>query len=111
MSSCSSIATLMAMKQKPLPNDREHVDATHYQSIVQALHYLTFTRPYITYVVNQVCQYFACPTSANLKKVNVSCNTCKVLIMVFSFMVKVLQIYMAFVILIEPDVLLHVIVP
>lgn len=34
-------------------------DASHYRSIVGALHYATITRPEICYAVNKVCQFMA----------------------------------------------------
>jgi histone deacetylase 1/2 len=36
-------------------------DATEYRSIVGGLQYLTIMRPYISYVVNRVCQYLHAP--------------------------------------------------
>jgi histone deacetylase 1/2 len=44
--------------------DRElmsSADATEYRSIVGGLHYLTITRPDISYDVNIVCQYLHAP--------------------------------------------------
>uniref|UniRef100_A0A2N9GQ99 Integrase catalytic domain-containing protein n=1 Tax=Fagus sylvatica TaxID=28930 RepID=A0A2N9GQ99_FAGSY len=37
-----------------------------YRSFVGALHYLTFTRPDISFAVHQVCQYMAAPTTTHL---------------------------------------------
>ncbi|XP_026383896.1 uncharacterized protein LOC113279417 [Papaver somniferum] len=37
-------------------------DATEYRSIVGALQYLTFTRPYLAYAVNKACQFMHNPT-------------------------------------------------
>jgi hypothetical protein len=37
-----------------------------YRSMVGALHYLTFTRPDISFAVHQVCQYMSAPTSTHL---------------------------------------------
>jgi histone deacetylase 1/2 len=37
------------------------VDASFYRSIIGALQYLTLTRPYVTYVVNQACLCFVTP--------------------------------------------------
>jgi hypothetical protein len=37
-----------------------------YRSLVGALHYLTFTRPDLSFAVHQVCQYMASPTFVHL---------------------------------------------
>uniref|UniRef100_A0A2N9IG27 Reverse transcriptase Ty1/copia-type domain-containing protein n=1 Tax=Fagus sylvatica TaxID=28930 RepID=A0A2N9IG27_FAGSY len=37
-----------------------------YRSMVGALHYLTFTRPDISFAVHQVCQYMSTPTTTHL---------------------------------------------
>uniref|UniRef100_A0A2N9FIA7 Reverse transcriptase Ty1/copia-type domain-containing protein n=1 Tax=Fagus sylvatica TaxID=28930 RepID=A0A2N9FIA7_FAGSY len=44
----------------PLP------DPHGYRSLVDALHYLTFTRPDISFSVHQVCQYMSTPTTIHL---------------------------------------------
>uniref|UniRef100_A0A2N9J0Y8 Integrase catalytic domain-containing protein n=1 Tax=Fagus sylvatica TaxID=28930 RepID=A0A2N9J0Y8_FAGSY len=44
----------------PLP------DPHAYRSMVGALHYLTFTRPDISFVMHQVCQYMSTPTTIHL---------------------------------------------
>jgi hypothetical protein len=41
-------------------------DPYAYRSLVGALHYLTFTRPDLSFAVHQVCQYMAFPTSVHL---------------------------------------------
>uniref|UniRef100_A0A2N9FVX2 Integrase catalytic domain-containing protein n=1 Tax=Fagus sylvatica TaxID=28930 RepID=A0A2N9FVX2_FAGSY len=41
-------------------------DPHAYRSLVGALHYLTFTRPDLSFAVHQVCQYMASPTSVHL---------------------------------------------
>ena len=41
-------------------------DPHGYKSLVEALHYLTSTRPNISFAVHQVCQYMAAPTSTHL---------------------------------------------
>jgi hypothetical protein len=44
----------------PLP------DPHGYRSLVGALHYLTFTRPDISFSIHQVCQYMSAPTTVHL---------------------------------------------
>ena len=41
-------------------------DPHGYRSLVEALHYLTFTRPDISFAIHQVCQYMTAPTSTHL---------------------------------------------
>uniref|UniRef100_A0A2N9FWE2 Integrase catalytic domain-containing protein n=1 Tax=Fagus sylvatica TaxID=28930 RepID=A0A2N9FWE2_FAGSY len=41
-------------------------DPHAYRSMVGTLHYLTFTRPDISFVVHQVCQYMSTPTTTHL---------------------------------------------
>ncbi len=41
-------------------------DPYGYRSLVCALNYLTFTRPNISFVEHQVCQYMSAPTSTHL---------------------------------------------
>uniref|UniRef100_A0A2N9EEC7 Integrase catalytic domain-containing protein n=1 Tax=Fagus sylvatica TaxID=28930 RepID=A0A2N9EEC7_FAGSY len=41
-------------------------DPHAYRSLVEALHYLTFTRPDLSFAVHWVCQYMASPTSVHL---------------------------------------------
>uniref|UniRef100_A0A2N9IKE8 Reverse transcriptase Ty1/copia-type domain-containing protein n=1 Tax=Fagus sylvatica TaxID=28930 RepID=A0A2N9IKE8_FAGSY len=48
-------------------HDGEKLHDLHaYRILVGALHYLTFTRPDISFAVHQVCQYMASPTSVHL---------------------------------------------
>ena len=48
-------------------HDSEKLHDPHaYRSLVGALHYLTFTRPGLSFIVHQVCQYMASPTSVHL---------------------------------------------
>lgn len=42
-------------------------DPTQYRQLVGALQYLTFTRPDITYAVQQVCQFMHCPRDIHLQ--------------------------------------------
>lgn len=55
MINSTAIAIPIVVKETPRSDDNELVDATEYRKIVGSLQYLTFTRPDITYVVNQVC--------------------------------------------------------
>jgi hypothetical protein len=54
----STSEKLFAAKGKPLGP----TDTTHYRSIVGALHYLTLTRPDLSFAFNKVCQYLHAPT-------------------------------------------------
>ncbi len=48
-------------------HDGEKLHDPHaYRSLVRAFHYLTFTRPDLSFAVHQVCQYMASPTSVHL---------------------------------------------
>lgn len=49
--------------------DDDPFDAREYISIVRALQYLTFIRPYIQYAVNRACQNFHSPINIHLKAV------------------------------------------
>ncbi|XP_050123705.1 uncharacterized mitochondrial protein AtMg00810-like [Malus sylvestris] len=42
---------------------------SEYRSIVGALQYLTWTRPNISFAVNQVCQFFQCPRESHFQAV------------------------------------------
>ena len=42
------------------------IDVHAYRSLVGALHYLTFTRPDLSFVVHQVCQFINAPTDIHL---------------------------------------------
>jgi len=58
MSSCKSSPTPVDTKAKLTPSSRNsYHDPTEYQSLACALQYLTFTRPDISYVVQQVCLF------------------------------------------------------
>lgn len=47
----------------------ELVDPTFYRSLVGALHYLTITRPDLSYAVNFVCQYMHKPSVSHYQDV------------------------------------------
>jgi hypothetical protein len=53
---CKAASTPFSISQKLQPSTDDVLpDPTQYRSLVGALQYATFTRPDITYVVNQVC--------------------------------------------------------
>uniref|UniRef100_A0A2N9IQH8 Reverse transcriptase Ty1/copia-type domain-containing protein n=1 Tax=Fagus sylvatica TaxID=28930 RepID=A0A2N9IQH8_FAGSY len=66
------VATKLPLLHFPsLTNYKLHLkdllsDPTPYRSLVGALQYATFTRPDITYALNQVCQYMHKPTATHL---------------------------------------------
>ncbi|KAK9054050.1 hypothetical protein SSX86_025126 [Deinandra increscens subsp. villosa] len=62
MSSCNPVATPVDTNAK-LSSDSGPVfaDATLYRSLAGALQYLTFTRPDITYAVQQICMHMHAP--------------------------------------------------
>jgi hypothetical protein len=61
MPDCKPCSTPVETHSK-LSADGMHVtDPTHYRSIAGALHYLTFTRPDITFAVQQVCLFMHDP--------------------------------------------------
>ncbi|GLT33974.1 hypothetical protein SLA2020_085240 [Shorea laevis] len=67
---CKPVATPMAQKQKLAANDSPlYSDPSHYRSLVGALQYLTFTRPDVSFAVNQVCQYMHAPTTNHFQAV------------------------------------------
>jgi hypothetical protein len=51
-------------------------DATRYRSIVEALQYLTLTRPDLAFVVNKVCQYLHSPTTVHWTAVKKDFTIC-----------------------------------
>ena len=58
MTNCKPASTPFSISQKLQPSiDDVLPNPTQYRSLVGALQYATFTRPDITYAVNQVCQY------------------------------------------------------
>ncbi|KAK4355546.1 hypothetical protein RND71_024517 [Anisodus tanguticus] len=62
MSSCKSSYTPVDTKPKlRVTSSTPYEDLTHYSSLVGALQYLTFTRPYITYAVQQLCLFMHDP--------------------------------------------------
>ena len=67
MTTCKAASTPFSISQKLQPSTDDLLpDPTQYRSLVGALQYATFTRPDITYAVNQVCQYMHKPNLAHL---------------------------------------------
>lgn len=57
MCDCKSCSTPVDTSAKLSSDGVSVADATHYRGLVSALHYLTFTRPNIAYVTQQVCLF------------------------------------------------------
>uniref|UniRef100_A0A2N9HQR7 Reverse transcriptase Ty1/copia-type domain-containing protein n=1 Tax=Fagus sylvatica TaxID=28930 RepID=A0A2N9HQR7_FAGSY len=67
MTSCKATSTPFPISHKLQASSADLLfDPTPYRSLVGALQYATFTRPDITYAVNQVCQYMHKPTATHL---------------------------------------------
>lgn len=65
MSNCKPVATPMSTSEKISLHEGTLLgpnDAKNYRSVVEALQYLTLTRPDISFSVNKVCQYLHAPT-------------------------------------------------
>ena len=59
--------TPSAPNTKLTPTDGSLLSNPHeYRSLVRSLHYLTFTRPDLSFVVRQVCQFMSQPIDAHL---------------------------------------------
>uniref|UniRef100_A0A2N9EGM1 Uncharacterized protein n=1 Tax=Fagus sylvatica TaxID=28930 RepID=A0A2N9EGM1_FAGSY len=66
MHTCKAASTPFSISHKLQPSSEALLpDPTPYHSLVGALQYATFTRPDITYAVNQVCQYMHKPTATH----------------------------------------------
>jgi hypothetical protein len=66
MPTCKAASTPFSISHKLQPSSEAILsDPTQYRSLVGALQYATFTRPDITYAVNQVCQYMHQPTATH----------------------------------------------
>lgn len=66
MSECKPCSTPVDTQSKVSNEGAPVTDLTHYRSLASALQYLTFTRPDITYAVQQVCLYTHDPQEAHL---------------------------------------------
>ena len=67
MADCKSCSTPVDINRKMSADDGPPVaDPTDYRSLASALQYLTFTRPDIAYVVQQVCLYMNDPRESHL---------------------------------------------
>jgi hypothetical protein len=70
MMKCKGVVTPMSVTKKQLSKEGgtllSPVEATYYRSIVGSLHYLTITRPNISFAVNKVCQFLQAPSTAHL---------------------------------------------
>ncbi|KAD5317388.1 hypothetical protein E3N88_17334 [Mikania micrantha] len=67
MSDCNPVRTPVDTAGKLGSTDGDLLsDPTHYRSLAGALQYLTFTRPDISYAVQQVCMHMHAPRSSHL---------------------------------------------
>ncbi|KAK4369257.1 hypothetical protein RND71_013049 [Anisodus tanguticus] len=70
MSSCKSTSTPVDAKPKlSAAAGAPYEDPTRYRSLAGALQYLTFTRPDITYVVQQVCLFMYDPRVEHMNRI------------------------------------------
>ncbi|XP_013639800.1 PREDICTED: uncharacterized mitochondrial protein AtMg00810-like [Brassica oleracea var. oleracea] len=68
MSECKPCATPVDLKSKLAEEAGKPVaDPTHYRSLAGALQYLTFTRPDISYAVQQLCLFMHVPRESHLQ--------------------------------------------
>lgn len=67
MSTCKAIVTPVDTKPKlSASSSPPYVDPSHYRSLARALQYLTFTRPDLTYAVQQVCLFMYDPRNEHM---------------------------------------------
>jgi hypothetical protein len=72
MVKCTPVSTPMSSSDKLSATDGTLLstdDSTRYRSIVGGLHYLTMTRPDLSFAVNKVCQYLHAPRCTHLSAV------------------------------------------
>ncbi|XP_019191043.1 PREDICTED: uncharacterized protein LOC109185559 [Ipomoea nil] len=62
MLDCKLLATPAAVTKAVTPSEQLFDNATQYRRIVEALQYLTITRPDLSYAVNRLCQFLHSPT-------------------------------------------------
>ncbi|XP_056692048.1 uncharacterized mitochondrial protein AtMg00810-like [Spinacia oleracea] len=68
MSSCKPSSTPVDTKPKvSATSGAPYKDPTHYRNLAGALQYLTFTRPDISYAVQQVCLHMHAPRDAHMQ--------------------------------------------
>ena len=68
MVDCKPCKTPCSPNQHLLPNDSSPLsDPSSYRSLVGAFQYLTFTRPDLSFAVQQACQYMCSPTQNHLQ--------------------------------------------
>jgi len=65
MLSCKPVDTLISTSKATILSDPLFSNATRFRQIMDALQYLTFTRPDIFFVVNRVCQFMHAPTDSH----------------------------------------------
>lgn len=79
MSNCSPSPTLVDTKSKLSANSGTPFnDPTKYRSLTGALQYLTFTRPNISYAVQQVCLHMHAPTIEHMSALKRIIRYCRV---------------------------------
>lgn len=66
MSGCKPVSSPTAIQKISKVVGCALTEPTQYRSIVGALQYVTLTRPYITFSVNQVCQFLQSPTDVHM---------------------------------------------
>ena len=66
MSACKPCSTPVDLHSKLSEDGTRVDDATQYRSLAGALQYLTFTRPDIAFVVQQICLYMHDPRQSHL---------------------------------------------
>jgi hypothetical protein len=65
MLSCKPVDTPISTSKATILSDPLFSNATRFRQIMDALQYLTFTRPDIFFVVNRVCQFMHAPTDSH----------------------------------------------